>query len=221
MSERLILFDLDNTLLAGDSDHAWGEFLISQGLVDELEHRAANDAFYQQYQEGRLDIHAWVRFTLQALLGCGANQRQQLQHKFMQQVIMPLILDRGRQLVLQHCQAGDRCVLITATNSFIAAPIAKEFGITTLLATELEEENGMLTGGIIGIPCYQHGKVDKLKQWLSSNESAYDLRSTTFYSDSINDLPLLQVVGHPIAVNPDDRLAEIARLSNWPIISLR
>ncbi len=221
MSQRLTLFDLDNTLLAGDSDHAWGEFLISQGLVDELQHRSANDAFYQQYLDGILDIHAYVKFTLGPVLEYNAEERKNLQHKFMEQVVQTMILDRGRKLIMQHKQAGDRCVLITATNAFITAPIAKELGFNTLLATDLKQKNDRLTGEIAGIPCYQYGKLDKLEQWLQNVNSAFNLKTACFYSDSINDMPLLRAVGNPVAVDPDKSLANHARNSNWPIISLR
>lgn len=221
MSERLALFDLDNTLLAGDSDHAWGEFVIEQGLVDAQSHRAANDEFYQRYLEGRLDIHAYVKFTLSPILGLDSNQRQELHQQFMHQVVTPLILESGRELVRQHQEANDRCVMITATNSFITAPIATEFGIETLLATDLEITEGRLTGNIQGIPCYQQGKVDKLQQWLENEMVNYDLGNACFYTDSINDLPLMESVGTPIAVDPDEQLASVATKNNWQVISLR
>ena len=221
MSQRLALFDLDNTLLAGDSDHAWGEFLIARGLVDEPTHRAGNDEFYQQYLAGCLDIHACVSFALQPILGFDATQRQQLQQQFMQQMIAPMILDTGRQLIRRHQQAGDHCLIITATNAFVTAPIAREFGVGTLLATELRTADDKLTGEILGTPCYQQGKVKRLRQWLTSNGDKYRLSDACFYTDSINDLPLLETVGTPIAVDPDTQLAEVAVRKQWQIISLR
>jgi len=221
MSARLALFDLDNTLLAGDSDHAWGEFLIAEKLVDGPSHRARNDQFYADYERGELDIHAYVKFTLEPVLGCTEEERADLHQKFMQHSVLPMMQEKAKALVRQHQQQGDRCVIITATNAFITSPIADYLGIDTLLATDLETNNGKLTGKIAGIPCYQEGKVSKLQEWIASQESAFTMTEACFYSDSINDLPLLEQVAKPVAVDPDERLATVARERNWPCISLR
>ena len=221
MSPRLALFDLDNTLLRGDSDHAWGEFVIAKGLVDSASHRATNDAFYEQYLEQRLDIHAYVKFTLQPIIELDTQQRTELHREFMEQVIEPMILATGEALVDKHRNAGDLCLMITATNSFITNPIAERFGMNEILATDLETDGGKLTGEIAGTPCYQQGKVDKLKQWLSQTDGDFDLDEACFYTDSINDLALMELVGEPVAVDPDARLKEISLTNKWPVISLR
>lgn len=221
MSDRLALFDLDNTLLAGDSDHAWGEFLISQGLVDADTHRAANDAFYQQYLDGRLDIHAYVEFTLKPIVNLSADERGRLHHQFMNDVVMPMVLPKGRTLVNRHRELGDTCIVVTATNAFITKPIALEFGVDILLATDLEETEGRLTGSIEGIPCYQEGKVEKLRAWIEANKPGCTMEDACFYTDSINDLPLLECVAEPVAVDPDSKLSAVAQQRNWKTMSLR
>lgn len=220
-SGKLALFDLDNTLLAGDSDYEWGEFLISKNLVDASEHRSKNDNFYEQYKQGKLDIHSYVKFTLTPILNLSASERNRLHSEFMQEAIAPLLLKSARSLVNQHKEAGDFCVIITATNEFITAPIAGLFQVDHLLSTELEMENDHYTGNISGIPCYQSGKVEKLQQWLDSRNDELRISESVFYSDSINDLPLLQRVGTPIVVDPDEQLRETAESSAWKIISLR
>lgn len=220
-SGKLALFDLDNTLLAGDSDYEWGEFLISKKLVDASEHRSKNDHFYEQYKRGKLDIHDYVKFTLAPILDLSASERNQLHTEFMQESIAPLLLESAQSLVTQHKQAGDFCVIITATNEFITTPIAGLFQVDHLLATELEMENSHYTGNISGIPCYQSGKVEKLQQWLDSRNDELRISESVFYSDSINDLPLLKQVGTPIVVDPDEQLRATAERSAWKIISLR
>ncbi len=221
ISGRLVLFDLDNTLLGGDSDHAWGEFLIARKLVDESKHRAQNDYFYAQYKQENLDIHAYVKFTLAAILDFTMDDLNQLHDAFMQEAVAPLMLNKAISLVDQHKAAGDYCVIITATNEFITAPIADKFQVDQLLATELERENGHFTGNISGTPCYQFGKVKKLEQWLDSRNDTLSFADSIFYSDSINDLPLLRKVTTPVAVDPDEKLREIALHAGWQIISLR
>ena len=224
MTARLALFDLDNTLLSGDSDHAWGEFLISQKLVDEATHRATNDHYYQQYLDGALDIQAYVRFTVSPIADFSGDERDRLHATFMQSVVEPMILDKGRELIQKHQDQGDACVIITATNNFITAPIARALGVETLLATDLEIVDDRITGNIQGVPCYQDGKVEKLSAWLQNNRSdkgSLNMESAVFYTDSINDLPLMEVVAEPIAVDPDTSLAEVAAAKQWPIISLR
>lgn len=220
-TRKLALFDLDNTLLAGDSDHAWGEFLIGKKLVDAEEHRRKNDHFYQQYTEGKLDIHGYVKFTLTPILNFNEHERNLLHAEFVQKAITPLMLESAQSLVAQHKAAGDLCVIITATNEFITTPIAGLFQIEHLLSTELELENNQYTGNISGIPCYQLGKVEKLQQWLDARADNLQISEAIFYSDSINDLPLLQRVANPIAVDPDPQLRQAAERSSWKIISLR
>ncbi len=185
MARRLALFDLDNTLLAGDSDHAWGEFLISKQLVEETTHRAENDRYYQQYREGKLDIHAYVRFTLQPILALSRAQRLALHAEFMRNAITPLYLPKADALVEQHLNAGDLTVIVTATNEFITQPIAERFRVEHLIATELEMEKDRFTGRIEGIPCYQFGKVEKLEKWLQRQTAKLRLNDAVFYSDSI------------------------------------
>lgn len=221
MAGKLALFDLDNTLLAGDSDHAWGEFLISKGIVDAAHHRAQNDKFYQQYQQGKLDIHAYVNFTLQPIIAFSADQRRALHAEFMADVITGLYLDKADALVAEHRNAGDVTVIITATNEFITRPIADRFKVSHLIATELEIQAGQYTGRIAGIPCYQAGKVEKLGSWLQSEQSHLTLQDAVFYSDSLNDLPLLERVAKPVVVDPDDGLHKEAVARGWDIISLR
>ncbi len=220
-TRKLALFDLDNTLLQGDSDHAWGEFLISKKLVNEPEHRAKNDYFHAQYRDGKLDIHGYVAFTLEPILHLNDDQRNKLHAEFMAHSVTPIVLEKGRALVKQHKQAGDYCIIITATNKYITTPIAELFEVDLLLATELETVNGRYTGNIDGTPCYQDGKITKLNTWLSDRDNGLSLSNAVFYSDSINDLPLLQEVGSAVAVDPDKQLEERARARGWEILSLR
>ncbi|NKB34542.1 MAG: HAD-IB family hydrolase [Pseudomonadales bacterium] len=221
MPQRLALFDLDNTLLAGDSDHAWGEFLIAQQLVDEATHRKKNDQFYQDYLNGDLDIHAYVAFTLTPIHACTCAQRTALHAEFMQYAVKPLLIDKAFDLVNAHKNAGDFCLIITATNHFITNPIAELFKVDRLLATDVQIVEGKLTGEIEGTPCYQDGKVKKLRHWLSQSSSHLSLENSIFYTDSINDLPLLEQVSTPIAVDPDQQLAQISVEKGWQSISLR
>ena len=220
-SGKLALFDLDNTLLEGDSDHAWGEFLISNSLVEEKAHRDKNDHFYDQYKQGALDIHGYVAFTLEPVMQLDRIQRTQLLAEFMKQSVEPIILDKGRELVRTHLNAGDFCIIITATNEFISTPIATLFNADLIIATELQISNDMYNGKISGQPCYQDGKVSKLNAWLDQQETRFNLSDAVFYSDSINDLPLLQEVATPVAVDPDQRLLEKAESEGWRILTLR
>lgn len=216
---RLALFDLDNTLLAGDSDHSWGDFLCRHGHVDAAQYQARNDAFYADYCAGKLDVVAYQNFS-QAILGCTPTEvLAQWQAQFMAEVIEPLILAEGENLLAQHRTQGDKLVIITATNRFVTAPIAARLGVETLLATECAMQGDRYLGRITGIPCYQQGKVTRLNLWLE--EQGLDLQDSYFYSDSRNDLPLLELVSHPVAVDPDDVLRSTANSRGWPIISLR
>jgi len=217
----LAIFDLDNTLLGGDSDHAWGEFLISRDLVDAAVHGARNDEFYQQYLEGRLDVHEYVRFTLGPVLSYSLKELDELHQQFMAEFISPMILPRAVSLIRQHKSAGDHCLIMSATNTFITRPIARELGVHDLLATDLVIEGRHYTGDISGVPCFQEGKVIRLRKWLEFQNKRYKIEESTFYSDSFNDLPLLEAVGTAVAVDPDDRLRDVARQRGWKLISLR
>lgn len=216
---RLALFDLDNTLLAGDSDHSWGEFLCATGRVDAAAYRARNDAFYADYCAGKLDVVAYQSFTQAILARTEAAELARWQAEFMRDVIEPIILAKGEALLQEHRAAGDKLVIITATNRFITAPIAARLGVETLIATECGMDNGRYTGQVAGVPCYQEGKVTRMNQWLA--ETGLSLEGAYFYSDSRNDLPLLEVVTRPVAVDPDDTLRAIASERGWPVLSLR
>ncbi|MEX1668775.1 HAD family hydrolase [Zhongshania guokunii] len=215
----LAIFDLDNTLLGGDSDHAWGEFLTSEGIVDSAEFQQQNDEFYRQYQQGGLDIHAYLSFALAPLSRFSSAELNKLHQTFMAKYIAPLRLPKADALIKQHRDAGDFLMIITATNSFVTAPIAAALGIDTLLASEAEIIDGRYTGKPTGTPCFQSGKVQRLEEWLAANNKNLD--GSYFYSDSHNDLPLLKVVDKPVAVDPDDKLRDYAVEAGWPVISLR
>ncbi|MDG2140329.1 MAG: HAD-IB family hydrolase [Gammaproteobacteria bacterium] len=221
MSQRLALFDLDNTLLEGDSDHAWGEFLIDRGLVDEEKHRAGNDQFYRDYLDENLDMHAYVAFSLDPILSYTVEQRNSLLADFMKHSIENMILKRAQALVDIHKSKGDLCVIITATSNIITIPIAEAFRIKHLIATEVEVKKNYLTGKIVGVPCYKQGKIEKLKQWLIDQPNDLSLEDSIFYSDSINDLPLLEAANEAVAVDPDHKLLQLSRKRNWKILSLR
>lgn len=216
---RLALFDLDNTLLAGDSDHSWGEFLCETGRVDAVAYRARNDAFYADYCAGKLDVVAYQSFTQAILAHTAADELARWQAEFMRDVIEPIILAKGEALLAQHRDAGDKLVIITATNRFVTAPIAQRLGVETLIATECGMHAGRYTGQVAGVPCYQAGKVTRLNEWLA--ETGLSLDGAYFYSDSRNDLPLLQAVANPVAVDPDDSLRATALERGWPVLSLR
>lgn len=219
---RLVLFDLDNTLLAGDSDYEWGQFLIERGVLDRAHYEARNRAFYEDYKAGRLDIYAFLNFSLRPLATHTRAQLDAWHAEYMQTRIAPMITDAARALVNRHLQDADLVAIITATNSFITAPIARAFGVQHLIATEPEQLNGRFTGEVSGTPCFREGKITRLEQFLEHHGTRLDcLTSSRFYSDSLNDLPLLQKVQHPIAVDPDPTLRAHAATHGWPIISLR
>ena len=220
----LALFDLDNTLLSGDSDHAWMEFLGRRGIVDAAHFNHLNDRFYTEYQAGTLDIQAFLDFQLAPLAAHPRAQLDAWHAEYLQERILPMISGHSRALVETHRQRGDTLVIITATNRFVTAPIAEVFGIPHLLATEPEETaSGDFTGRTVGIPCFQAGKVQRLRVWLETQglEWGPSLQDSTFYSDSHNDLPLLEAVARPVAVDPDPRLRALAEQRDWPILSLR
>lgn len=215
----LAIFDLDNTLLAGDSDHSWGEFLCDRGYVDVAAYRARNDQFYADYLAGQLDVAAYQNFCQEVL---GRTDRATLDawhQEFMRDYIEPIILPKGEALVAEHRKAGDYIMMITATNSFITAPIAKRLNMDHLIATECGMENGQYTGQLVGVPSFQAGKITRLNSWLAEHQA--NLLDSHFYSDSHNDLPLLEKVSRPVAVDPDDRLRALAEQRGWDVISLR
>ncbi|MEJ5210841.1 MAG: HAD family hydrolase [Burkholderiales bacterium] len=219
---RLALFDLDNTLLTGDSDFEWAQFLIGKGVLDREVYEAKNLEFYEQYKAGTLDIHAFLDFQLKPLSRHPRRQLDAWHREFMVTRILPMITDQARALVQRHRDAGDTCVIITATNRFVTRPIAEAFGVEHLIATEPEEINGEFTGRVVGTPSFREGKVARLEAWLAERGSRLDQAEYSyFYSDSHNDLFLLERVSHPVAVDPDDELARTARARGWPIISLR
>lgn len=216
---EISLFDLDNTLLAGDSDYLWGEFMIENGLVDAARHRAENERYYQDYMAGTLDINDFIAFQLEPLSKHDIDHLMAMRERFIDEKIRPIVLPQAIDLVEAHRQQGHQLLIITATNRFITEPIAALFGIDQLLATEPELRNGQYTGQCIGVPCFQSGKVRRFEQWLQQN--SLDVEKSHFYSDSHNDLPLLSRVDYPVAVDPDGPLASHAREQGWPIISLR
>lgn len=219
---NLALFDLDNTLLAGDSDFQWAQFLIERGALDRELHESRNLEFYEQYKAGTLDIHEFLDFQLKPLARHSRNQLDVWHSEFMIKRILPLITINARKLIEKHRLDGDLCVIITATNSFVTAPIAQALGINNLIATEPEQKNGEFTGKVFGIPCFREGKITRLESWLDEHNLTWlSFLQSWFYSDSLNDLPLLCKVTHPVAVDPDATLRNHAEQNNWPVISLR
>lgn len=219
---RLALFDLDGTLLATDSDHAFGEFMVRLGWVDGAVYRARNDQFYAQYQAERLDIHAYIDFCTAPWRGRSTAELQAATQRFNDEVVQPALPERARALVREHRHAGDRVAIVTATNEFITRPIAAQFGVTELIATELQRDAaGRYSGAIRGVPAFREGKVERVRQWLETQGCDWDsFERITFYSDSTNDLPLLERVSHPVATNPAPALERIAAERGWPIIRL-
>ena len=215
----IVLFDLDNTLLAGDSDYLWGVFLVEQGIVDGDYYARENSRFYAEYKAGTLDIFEFLRFSLRPLRDNDPTLLEQLRDSFVREKIDPIIPEASRRLIARHREAGDELLIITATNAFVTAPIARRLGIDNLIATEPEVIEGRYTGNVAGEPCFREGKVNRLKRWLE--EHRMDLCDSWFYSDSHNDLPLLEQVDHPVAVDPDEMLAEHAEARGWRVISLR
>lgn len=219
---NLALFDLDNTLLAIDSDHAWGRYLVARGIVDSVEFDRKNDYFYERYKAGTLDIHEYLLFALAPLAHRPRAEIDAWHAHYMQTVIMPAIGLKARTLVAGHLGAGDLCCCVTATNAFVTAPIAREFGIPHLIACDLEEHDGVFSGKPRGIPSFQDGKIRRVESWLAGiNRRIADYPKSYFYSDSRNDIPLLERVTDAVAVDPDTTLKELAATRGWPIISLR
>ncbi|TDR50903.1 HAD superfamily hydrolase (TIGR01490 family) [Halomonas ventosae] len=215
----LAIFDLDNTLLSTDSDHAWGEFLLEQGAVDPVAYREANDRFLADYEAGTLDIQAFLAVALRPLAEHSPEQLAAWHQQFMASKIEPHILHKGEELVARHRARGDTLLIVTATNRFITGPIAERLGIDELIAVEPEVVDGRYTGRPTGIPSYREGKVKRLEAWLADRDLTLD--GSWFYSDSHNDLALLERVDHPVAVDPDSSLRAEAEKRGWKIISLR
>lgn len=219
---NLALFDLDNTLLNGDSDFEWAQFLIEQGVLDRELFEAKNLAFYEQYKAGTLDIYEFLDFQLKPLSRHARKVLNGWRDDFMQRKVCDMMTVPAHDLVARHRAAGDVCIIITATNSFVTSPIAREFGVEHLIATEPEEKDGEFTGRVSGVPCFREGKITRLESWLAQRGWGWDsFADSFFYSDSLNDLPLLAKVNNPIAVDPDATLRKHAEQHGWPILTLR
>lgn len=219
---RLALFDLDHTLIPLDSDYAWGEFTTARGWTDANEFKRQNDAFYEHYKAGTLDVHAYVRFATAAIVRQGASSSIAAHADFMRAVIENAIKPQALKLVRDHQAAGDTVIVVTATNAFVTRPIAKAFGVDELIAVDLvlDPGTGWYTGEIAGVPSFRDGKVARVQQWLADHGLDWDQVHTTFYSDSINDLPLLEKATVPVATNPDARLRALAQERAWRILDL-
>lgn len=215
----LSIFDLDNTLIAGDSDYAWGEFLVEEGIVEGAYYQQQNSHFYQQYQQGELDIQEYLAFALAPLAAHSIAVLNQLHARFMNRKILPMLLPRAHELIIKHQAQGDTCLVITSTNSFVATPICKRLGIDNVIASEPELVDGRFTGRVAGTPSFREGKIERLTQWLDDHDM--DLVGSHAYSDSINDLPLLGAAEHPVVVDGDALLTAHALQHGWPCISLR
>lgn len=216
----LAIFDLDNTLLSCDSDHAWGEFMVEQGAVDGEAYRRANDQYLRDYRAGELDIMAYLSMALKPLAEHSEEQLNAWHQQFMACKIEPHVLPQGEELLAWHRQRGDFLLIVTATNRFITGPIARRLGVDDLIAIEPERENGRYTGRVEGIPSYREGKVTRVREWLEEHPTLA-LDDAWFYSDSINDRYLLEEVATPVAVDPDEELEELARTRGWRVLSLR
>lgn len=216
---NLALFDLDYTLLAGDSDHAWGQFLVEAGMVDGDEYQRKNDEFWARYKAGTLDIREYLQFALAPLAGKSLAEMRPLHDQYLQKKIAPMVRQSALDLVRQH--RNDLCAIVTATNTFVTGPIAGLFGIPHLIGCEVEIIDGRFTGEPLGVPSFREGKITRVNDWLRSmGKSLADFPQSFFYSDSMNDLPLLEMVNHPVAVNPDAVLRDLAVSRGWPVIQL-
>ena len=218
---NLTLFDLDHTLLPIDSDYSWGEFSLKMGWVDPESFKAKNDQFFADYQAGVLDIHDYVKFATEAVRLKGPELAAKAHQQFMQEVVLPVIKPRALSLIKQHQDAGDHVMVVTATNEFVTRPIAKALGIQELIAVELAKDStGWITGEILGTPSFKAGKVARVEAWLSAHQKSWQDVHITFYSDSLNDLPLLEKAQTPVATNPDARLRQLATDRGWRILEL-
>jgi HAD superfamily hydrolase (TIGR01490 family) len=219
--KKLALFDLDHTLLPIDSDYSWGTFTTTIGWTDPVEFARRNDEFYAHYQAGTLDVHDYVRFATEAVRRRGPQEAQVARERFMREVIAPAIRPQALELVRRHREAGDEVLIITATNEFVTRPIAEAFGVQQLIAVELARDaGGWITGEIRGTPSFREGKVRRFGEWLATRQLARKQAEVTFYSDSINDLPLMDNADHPVATNPDDRLRALAQERGWRVLDL-
>ncbi len=216
---NLAIFDLDNTLIGGDSDYLWGEFLVEKNLVDAELYKHENQRFYDEYKAGTLDINEFLEFSLAPLSQYSMEQLNELHQQFMNSKIISIWLTKAEALLEKHRKQNDFLLIITATNHFVTFPIARKLDVDDIIATMPEQINQRYTGKVSGIPCFQQGKVERLEQWLKDKK--YSLDGSYFYSDSYNDLPLLLEVNHPIAVDPDEKLQQHALENNWSVISLR
>ncbi len=214
----LALFDLDNTLLAGDSDHTWNEFLIHEGVAGQ-DFRQGNDRFLEDYTQGRLDVRAYLQFAIEPLKGFTLQQLEPLRQRFLRDEVAPMVAQKAEELLAEHRARNDTLLIITSTNSFVTGPIARMLGVDALLATDFETRDDRFTGQILGTPCFREGKVTRLMEWMDLHGA--DLTGSHFYTDSLNDLPLLDLVDHPVAVDPDPTLGAIALERGWTTISLR
>lgn len=219
---RLALFDLDHTLIPLDSDHAWGQFTVAQGWRDAEAFGRANDGFYAQYKAGTLDIAEYIRFATEVIRELGPERAAAAHADFMREMVLPHIQPQALQLVRHHQAAGDTVVIVTATNEFVTRPIADAFGVAELIAIRLERDAaGNPTGEIAGTPSFREGKVVRVAEWLAERGLGWaDVSHSTFYSDSINDLAMLEHVHAPVAANPDERLLAIAQARGWRILHL-
>ena len=219
---NLAIFDLDNTLLDGDSDYSWGLYLVKKGYLDEREYKEQNQKFFDEYQAGKLDVFAFAEFQFQFLKNNSRKFLNKIRSDYIDEIIKPMILKKAVDLVNQHKEAGDRLLIITATNSFITKPIGELFGIDELIGTDPEEHLGEFTGKVKGTPSFKEGKVTRLFDWLDEkNLKLVDFEETFFYSDSHNDLALLEAVTNPVVVNGDKVLLEKAHEKNWPKLHLK
>jgi len=218
---KIALFDLDHTLLPIDSDYEWGEFTIALGWCDSTEFKRRNAEFFEHYRAGTLDIHDYVRFATQAIREQGASNSAAAHARFMREVVQKAITPQALALVDSHRAAGDELVIVTATNEFVTRPIAEAFGVKELIAVDLERDaKGWVTGEILGTPSAREGKVTRVEQWLAARKLGWGDVETTFYSDSLNDLALLEKATHPVATNPDERLRSVALARGWRILEL-
>ncbi len=219
---NLTLFDLDGTLIPNDSDHAFGAFMVDIGWADGAQWRERNDEFYAQYQAGRLDLDDYIDFATSVWRNRPLSEAHAARERFMQEVMAPMVRDRARALVRQHLDAGDLVAIVTATNEFVTEPIARAFEVEHLLAVQLTRDaQGRYVGTVQGVPSYQAGKISRVQDWLKDlGRQWQDFERVTFYSDSVNDLPLLELVSHPVATNPTPALADIASARGWPILNL-
>ena len=219
---NLALFDLDNTLLTSDSDFEWSQFLIEKKVLDRKEYESRNLEFYEQYKSGTLDINQFLDFQLQPLSLYPRAQLDDWHNEFMTKKIMPQIAPGAYKLINEHMLGGDLCIIITATNRFVTEPIARILGINNLIATDPDQEDGEFTGRVSGTPCFREGKITRLEDWMDEHNLTWlSFLESWFYSDSLNDIPLLKKVTNPVAVDPDSTLEKYAKENNWPIISLR